>query len=171
MWLPSLPVHVAALAASPVRILAATAGPTSRDLLIILRVVCAVIAILRLFRRDATGRFTVGPKLLIVFICSTIIIAATVAARIYFPPPARSSPATDQMARVQAIVTAYMYSRAASPSSIQFLEWSNLQTNGPDLRVTVHYRAVQHSGDRVTATVRFTIHGGAVTNAEVLSQG
>jgi hypothetical protein len=85
--------------------------------------------------------------------------------------PAAPSPlTTDQMRNVQTVITNYMYAHASSPASIQFQDWSGLENHGSDWSVIVRYKVLQRSGDWTNATVRFTIHGGIVTDARVLRQ-
>ncbi len=177
MWLPSFLVNFAFLPPAlfdPHPVLAA--GPTASDMWVILRLISIGLIFLRLVSRffswssgssAPAGSSFFWIRLLIV----AVVACAAIGARIVYPPKSSQTASTsDQMRSVQTVVTAYMHSRASSPSSIQFLDWSDLESNGSDWLVTVHYKAMQRSGEWTTATVRFTVHGGTVTNAQVLRQ-
>jgi hypothetical protein len=155
----------------PLPTLAVVAEPSAHVLVIVLRVIAVTLAILRLGQRVATGRPVASSSRVILVIVFVLIIGGF--AMWKYLPMKSALPAVSggQMRSVQTVVTTYMYSRASSPSSIQFLEWSDLQNSGADWLVTVRYSATQRSGDRTTATVRFTVRAGAVTNAQVLRQG
>jgi hypothetical protein len=73
-----------------------------------------------------------------------------------------------EMQNIQGIVKTYMWSHAAVPSSIEFRDWSNLSLNGDAWYVDLHYSAVEKTGYHTSASVRFTVRGGAVVNAQVL---
>jgi hypothetical protein len=153
----------------------ATAAASSDDALNIAKALYVVFFAFRIVMR-LFGRPMGSSWLTVIIVVGLMIFGFSVRWKNASQNTATESPAapspftTDQMRSVQTAVTNYMYAHATSPASIQFQDWSGLENHGPDWSVIVRYKVLQRSGDWTNATVRFTVHGGTVTDAHVLRQ-
>lgn len=160
--------------ASPSR----SGSPAGQGYIIYVLVRCCLFGLLGVGVRRAIGRA-------VLVICLLACIGVVGASFLWSPKssyavapqaPAIAAPSPARfvdnsvaaMQGVQAIVKSYMWSHASVPTSIEFLDWSNLSQAGDDWSVNLHYSALQRTGSRTTANVRFTVRGGAVVNAQVL---
>jgi hypothetical protein len=93
-------------------------------------------------------------------------------AKLSKPSAPESAQADDSptMKQVQGAVTSYMIPRASFPSSLKFLQWSDLRRFGSDLIVTVRYSATLKNGQNSTASVRFTVRDNTVVGARVINE-
>jgi len=172
MGFPSLPVNGVALAVAAITphwfLAAGAVSPT--DAFYITKAIYLVFFAFRMVMRLFTGRGLNTAWLTFLIVVGIAIFGLSTTWKNVPQRAAQAAFTPEQMRSVQTVVATYMYAHTSSPSSIQFLDWSGLENNGTDWSVIARYKVLQRSGNWINATVRFTIHGGTVTDAHVLRQ-
>jgi hypothetical protein len=79
-------------------------------------------------------------------------------------------PETDQKDRSVKIVEAFVKSHAQNPETFQFLEWSELSTEGAYWKVRCKYRGISSFNAEVTTNAWFYIQDNKVVYSKIISK-